>query len=260
MKKLKKFTALFLVLIYTIVATSCKASEKVLEKINAYLTEEYPERSFSVMDYTKRNETSGRYEVNAVCLDDDIEFQIYIYSTITATDSYAVERANMQMEQAIRKEIDLFYKDLSKKFSSIQWLNIYADNAEGYSFRYIDPNKDYKLSDLNNSDIYRVELAEGLTISEVGGAIYDFMDDFYKYTPYIIGKTTFVYTLNQVTYEFTTDAKTTNDLGKTGVVNLLLSNTVTSAEKNGKVIIQPVEFTFISETAEENQNANDIAQ
>ena len=260
MKNIKKFTALFLVMTYMILATSCKASEKVLEKINAYLTEEYPGKNFSVMDYTKRNETSGRYEVNDVCLDDNIEFQIYIYSTITATDSYAVERANIQMEKAIRAEIDLFYKDLSSKFSSIQWLDIYADNAHGYSFRYMDPDKEYKLSDLNNSNIYRVELAEGLTISEVGGAIYDFMDDFYRYTPYVIGETTFVYTLNQVTYEFTTDSKTTNDLSKTGVVNLLLSNTVTSAEKNGKVIIEPVEFTFISETAEENKNANDIAE
>lgn len=260
MKNIKKFTALFLLLGFLLVSASCQASEKVLDKINAYLTEEYPGKTFSVTSYTKRNETSGRYEVDAVCEDDSIKFQLYIYSTITATDSYSVERANMQMEKAIRTEIDLFYADLSSKFSSIQWLDIYADNAVGYSFRYVDHEKEYKLADLNNSDIYRVVLADGLTISEVGGAIYDFMDDFYRYTPYVIGKTTFVYTLNQVTYEFTTDSKTTNDLGKTGVVNLLLSNTVTSAEKNGKVIINPVTFSYISETAEENQNANDIAQ
>ena len=232
MKNIKKFTALFLLLGFLLVSASCQASEKVLDKINAYLTEEYPGKTFSVTSYTKRNETSGRYEVDAVCEDDSIKFQLYIYSTITATDSYSVERANMQMEKAIRTEIDLFYADLSSKFSSIQWLDIYADNAVGYSFRYVDHEKEYKLADLNNSDIYRVVLADGLTISE----------------------------LNQVTYEFTTDSKTTNDLGKTGVVNLLLSNTVTSAEKNGKVIINPVTFSYISETAEENQNANDIAQ
>ena len=260
MKNIKKFTALFLTVGFLFIFASCQASEKVLDKINTYLTEEHPGKSFSITNYTKRNETSGRYEINAVCLDDNIEFQIYIYSTITATDSYSVERANAQMEKAIRTEMDLFHKDLSQKFSSIQWLNIYSDNAIGYSFREMDTEKTYKLSDLNNSGIYRIEFADGLTISEVGGAIYDVMDDFNRFTPYVICETTFIYTLNQVTYEFTTDAKTISDLGKTGVVNLLLSNTVTSAEKNGKVIIAPVEFSYISETAPENQNVIDTEQ
>lgn len=255
MKNIKKFTALFLVVLYIVAATSCRASDKVLEKINNYLTEEYPGKNFSVMDYTKRNETSGRYEVNACCLDDNIEFQIYIYSTISATDSYGVERANIQMEEAIRAELGLFNKNLSEKFKKIQWLDIYDDNASGYSFRYVDVNKDYGIRDLHNSKIYMVEFADGLTISEVGGAIYDFMDDFYSQTTYVVKDTTFVYTLNKVTYEFATDAKSVHELGKTGVVNLLLSNTVTTVENDGRIITSPVEFSYFSESAEENRNA-----
>lgn len=255
MKKFKRFTALFFVVLYLLAATSCQASDKVLQKINNYLTDEYPGKTFEVMSYTQKNETSGRYEVNAVCLDDNIEFEIYIYSTIYASDSYSVLRANEQMEKAIRAELDSFYKNLSGNLKTIQWLDVYEDGAQGYSFRYVDSKKDYTLANLNNTEIYKIEFADGLTISEVGGSIYDFMNDFYSYTPYVVGATTFVYTLNEITYEFTTDAQSIHEMGKTGVVNILLSNTVTSAEKNNKMITSHVEFSYFSESAVPNPNA-----
>ena len=257
MKNIKKVTAIFLVMIYAFAVTSCRASEKVLSKINNYLEDEYPGKTFSVKDYTKRNETSGRYEVNASCNEDNIEFQIYIYSTISATDSYSVKRANIQMEKAIREELSLFNKNLSSKFKTIQWLDIYDDNAYNYSFRHVDAEKEYRIADLHNGGIYMVELADGLTIAEVGGAIYDFMNDFYSHTTLIIKDTVFVYTINSVKYEFKTDAKSAYELGKTGVVNELLSNMATSSDIGKNIYTSPIEFEYFSATAKENKVTDD---
>ncbi len=261
MKNIKKIAALFLLGLYIAIAASCQASDKTLAKINNYLTDQYPGESFTVMSYTKRNETSGRYEVNAVRNssngDNDIDFQIYIYSTISATDSYSVTRANLQMEKAIKEELAKTNKELPEKIAKIQWLDIYDDNAYDYSFRHVDAKKEYTIKDLHYSKIHRVVLADGLTISSVGSAIYDFMNDFYDNTPYVIKDTTFVYSINKVEYEFTTDSKTVHELGKAGITNLLLQNLVTTVENDNRIITSSTKFSYISETAEENRNVVD---
>lgn len=246
MKKLQKISALILVAALLImIITSC-SSEKVIKKVDDYLESEYPNKTFEVIDYTKRTETSGRYEVNLICENDNVEFQMYIYSNISATDSYSVEKTNAVMSELITEKLDFVYgKNFSDKFEKIQYLDIYEDKESDYKFRTVDLDEELSLE--NVKKIYRVEFAEGLTVSDVGSAIYDFLNMFHSYTPCKHMEATFAYTINQISYEFTADSETAFSMGKARVVNEVLKNIVTSAEKNGKFIPQPVRFSAVTE-------------
>ncbi len=245
MKIIKKLVALSLTAALIFMLSAC-SDEKIQKKVNEYLQGEYPGKTFKVEEYTKRSDTSGRYEVDVICLDDGISFMMYIYSNISAFDSYSVEKANKTVSDLVRKEFDALYGNgASDKFKNIQWLDMYDDNAGTYKFRTVDISEDITLSDAE--DIYRVEFIDGLTVADVGSLIYDFMYLFHHNVELgeSFGTATFVYTLGEVDYEYTLDVDAAHELGKTGVVNKVLSNFVTSDEKNSKAPSGMMEFSTI---------------
>lgn len=244
MKNFRKTVACIIAAAFLLIMTSC-SSEKVVNAVNDHLEIEYPGQTFSVKEYTKRTETSGRYEVDVVCQNDNVDFQMYIYSNILSTDSYSVEKANNVMSGLIVDQLTRIHGDVSDVYKKIQWLDIYDDDAVDYRFRSVDISGEITLEDAKS--IYRVELCDGLTISYLGEAIYDFLNMFYSYTPYEFDKATFAYTINQISYEFTIDAKYAHENGKPGVIDKILSNMVTAADKNGKFIVQPVKFSALTE-------------
>ena len=139
MKVLTRILSILLVAALMLSVVSCGTTEEdVYERVRKYLAKEYPSKEFTVIDYEKRNETSGRYEINARCIDDSIDFKIYMYSSIAITDSYSVERANEMMNDLIAEQIS---EDLLSKFKYIKWYDVFADRAADY--RGLDWSQEY---------------------------------------------------------------------------------------------------------------------
>ena len=251
MKTFLRFASLILIVAVCLSLISCGTSEEdVYERVRAYLEKEYPSREFTVMDYEKRNETSGRYEINARCLDDGTEFKIYMYSSIAVTDSYSVERANSMMNEVIASEIG---EDLLKKFSYIEWYNIFADRATDYRFREVDVAESFSLADIN--EIYEIKVSENVSQSEIGGVIYDFMyslcDEYEDGCD--IENVVFTFKIGRYTYRFTTSSKAVLTLGRDGITYYVITNI---ARDNSA--FKDVEFEYF--TAEEIEEAENKAE
>ena len=199
---------------------------------------EYPTKEFTVIDYEKRNETSGRYEINARCLDDSTDFKIYMYSSIAITDSYSVERANAAMSEVVEAVVG---EELLQKFKYVEWHNIFADRATDYRFREVEVKESFTLSDITT--INEIKISDSVTAADVGGVIYDFMyalcDN--PSTPCNVEKAKFVFKIGRYTYHFTTSSEAVLELGRDGVVYYVLKN-VTG--ENGT--FKEVEFEYFS--------------
>ena len=238
MKILVKITALVLLVAICFSLASCDTEEDVYERAQEYLANEYPEKEFTIIDYEKRNETSGRYEINARCLDDSTDFKIYMYSSISVTDSYSVEKANAAMDEAIEAEVG---EELLQKFKYIYWYNIYADRATDYRFREVELRDMYEISNIDS--IYEIRISENVQAADVGGVIYDFMyalcdeaEDGCN-----ISKAEFVFKLGRYTYHFTTSSKAVISLGRDGMVYYVLRNVT-----NESGTFKDVEFEYFS--------------
>ncbi len=246
MSKVLRFVAFLLLVSLVFPLVSCTGYNKsITERVNAYLAEEYPGREFAIIDYEKQNETSGRYEINIRCLDDGVDFKMYMYSSIRVTDSYSVERANAMMNEIVSDELG---KDLYEKFKNITWHNIYAEHVTNYSFRKIELAENFSLAELDT--IYGVKLSSGLREEEIGEVIYDFVyslcdepeDDCE------IELVEFVFQINRVTYRFKTDSKSILNLGEDGVVYYIITN----IEENPSSL-REIKLEYLSgETAENN--------
>ncbi len=251
MRNVSRFVACLLLFALVFSLVSCMGySEDINQRINSYLAKEYPGREFAIIDYEKHNETSGRYEVNMRCLDDGVEFMMYMYSSIAVTDSYSVERANKIMTEIVTEELG---KEFLKKFESITWHNIFADRATNYRFREITLTEKFSLASIG--EIYEIKLASGLSEEELGETIYRFMyelcdeqEDGCK-----INRAQFVFKIDRVTYRFTTDSKAIMSLGEDGLVYYIIRS-ITSAPSSLREV--EMEYLFIeagedTETGEE---------
>jgi disulfide oxidoreductase YuzD len=250
MKILLRLVSLVLIAALCLSFVSCGNEEDVYERVRNYLEKEYPEREFTVLDYEKRNETSGRYEINARCLDDGTEFKIYMYSSIAVTDGYSVERANAMMNEIISSEIG---EEMLKKFKYIKWYNIYADRATDYRFREVPVAEKFSLASLN--EIYEIKVSENVSKSEMGSVIYDFIyslcdepEDECSVT-----KAVFTFKIGRYTYRFTTSSKAVLSLGRDGLTYYVLTNI-----ENDSAPFKDVEFEYF--TAEEIEEAENKAE
>lgn len=222
MRNISRFVAFLLLVSLVFSIVSCTGyNEDVAERINTYLAKEYPGREFAVIDYEKHNETSGRYEINVRCLDDGVEFMMYMYSSIAVTDSYSVERANSMMAELVTDELG---KELSEKIENITWNNIFAERATNYRFCEVELSEKFALAELD--EIYEVELTTALSEEEIGEVIYDFVYELCDETEDSceIERAKFVFKIDRVSYHFTTDSESVLNLGKDGVVYYIITN------------------------------------
>ena len=250
MKILVRLISLLLVFACCFSLVSCGTEEDIHERVQNYLAKEYPSKEFKIISYEKRNETSGRYEINVRCLDDGVEFKIYMYSSIAVTDGYSVERANDMMEAIISEEIG---EELTKKFKYIQCYNIYADRATDYRFREVPMADEFTLADIKS--IYEIRISENIREADIGGVIYDFMyalsdeaeDDADVETA------EFIFKIGRLTYRFKTSSEAVLKLGRDGVIYYVLSNVSSNNSP-----FKDVEFEYF--TAEEIEEAEKEAE
>lgn len=221
MKILIRTLSLFLVAALCFSLCSCSTEEDVYERAQKYLAKEYPTKEFTIIDYEKRSETSGRYEINARCLDDSTDFKIYMYSSIAITDSYSVEKANAAMSELIESAVG---DELLQKFKYVEWYDIYSDRATDYRFREVELKEAFALSDIIT--INEIKISDSVTAAEVGGVIYDFMhslcDD--PASQCDVEKAEFVFKIGRYTYYFTTSSEAVLELGRDGVIYYVLKN------------------------------------
>lgn len=133
-------------------SASCAQLTKYEKKINAYLTEKYPDKSFTLNSYTQRNDKSGRYEVSATCDDDGTDFIIFVYSASNMTDSYLVSKANAKALETIKA---VFPEEVLKYISEIRWLRPYKEDNTDYSFRETENLDSVDISDITSIDTVR---------------------------------------------------------------------------------------------------------
>ena len=228
MKILTRLTALCVLAVMVFSLVSCGYNDDIGDRVVSYLAEEYPDKIFDIIDYEKHNNTSGRYEINIRCRDDGVKFRMYVYSTISVTDGYSVERANSLMKEAVKQELG---ESLVEKFTDIKWYDVYADYAENYRFREVDLYEEVALSDLDN--IHKLQLAYTLSEAEIGAAIYDFVNELCDESAdnCSFESVVFEYKVGRVTYLFTTDSCSILNLGKDGVIHFVLTNLTDSGAK-----------------------------
>lgn len=221
MKLLRRLAAFLAIAMTVFSSVSCGYTMDISERVEKYLAEEYPGRTFDIIDYEKHSNTSGRYEINVRCRDDGIKFRMYIYSSIAVTDGYSVERANYCMSEVMYGEIG---DELSDKIEHIEWYDIYADDAENYRFREIELKENFALKDIEK--IHEIKLANGLDEAEIGEVVYDTVYELCdEYSDYCsVQSIVFTYKISRVSYTLTTDSKSILDLGKDGVVCFILEN------------------------------------
>ncbi len=240
MKIFAKLVSLFLAFSLCFSMVSCNNEEDIYKRAKEYLAKEYPDRKFTIIDYEKRSETSGRYEINARCTDDGdgTDFKIYIYSSIAITDSYSVERANNMMEEIIAEEIG---EELLKKIKYINWYDINADRATGYSFRKVPVTETLSFSDLKEID--EIKIDESVEKADIGGVIYDFMYALCNDTASAcdISKAEFVFKTGRYTYRFTTSSEAILELGRDGTIYYIIKNVVSQSST-----FKDVEFEYFS--------------
>ena len=244
MKIIPKVTALLLVSVFLFSLTSCGYTLDVTERITTHLEKHYPEKSFDIIDYEQHNETSGRYEVNLRCRDDGISFRMFVYSSISITDSYSVERANSGMKELIFDKLDT---ETEEQLKNLQWYDIYADKAANYRFRKIELKEELSLADIES--IYEISLKDGIDPAKIGGYIYDFVYALCAdpANGCAFDSADFVYKIDRTTYTFTVDSQSVLNLGRDGVIHFVITNISDTSKKE-------ISLTYSSEGTVKEEN------
>lgn len=121
--------------------TSCTASKKYEKQVLNYLEDKYEGESFELLSYSNNKKTSSRYEIKAVCLDDDTEFEIYAYSANNISDGYAVTRANNAMRDKLNHIFS--YSEAGKYVTDVRWLRLYNEEYTDYTFMSVENVEKY---------------------------------------------------------------------------------------------------------------------
>lgn len=199
MKYVRKIAALLLVASLILAVCACTPSKKIQNKVYEYLDSKYKGMEFELIDYTQDKETSGKYTVNVKCLTTNVDFEIY-YTSMLTTDSYSVRWANSvidpQLDEALGDARELACVE------DVQWLDLYADDSNGYKFREVDAGISYDVKDVK--EIYRIKLSELEDANEVAQCVYMVITAFGK-EGIELDKATFEFTVEGKPILFTTD-------------------------------------------------------
>lgn len=199
MKYVRKIAAILLAVSFVLAVCACTPSKKVQNKIYEYLNSKYKGMEFELVDYTQDKETSGKYTINVKCLTTDVDFEIY-YTSMFTTDSYSVRWANSvidpQLDEALGDARSLACVE------EIQWLDLYADDSNGYKFREVDAGISYELKDVK--EIYRIKLSELDSANEAAQCVYMVITALDK-KEVELDKATFEFTVEGKPILFTTD-------------------------------------------------------
>lgn len=204
---------------------ACAASDSAIKKANKYLKDKYGNLNFELLDYTQNRTTNGWYIANVRCNDTKTDFVMYI-SSVRMTDSYGVKYVNTQMEKKIVKGPLAAHTDNVK---SVQWLNEFEDGFENYTFRTVDPKQNFEIYDV--SSIYKIELKDVKSISDVAEIIYDTMSVFEEFGA-ILGKTTFVFEIDKYVYTIIADYSVVNDSNEAQFIKDLNDRDIKEKESN----------------------------
>lgn len=194
---------IFFAAAFVFLMCACTASDSAIKKANKYLKDKYGNLNFELLDYTQNRTTNGWYIANVRCNDTNTDFVMYI-SSVWMTDSYGVRYVNAQMEKKIEKGPLAAH---AENIKSVQWLNEFEDGFENYTFRTADPKQNFEIYDV--SSIYKIELKDVKSISNVAEIIYDTMTVFEEFGA-ILGKTTFVFEIDKYVYTVVADYSAVN--------------------------------------------------
>ena len=192
MKTFSKILALVLVLCMVVVLLlSCNKEEKYAEVALKHLETKYETKEFEVKNIVREGNTSGRYVVDAVCDDDNVHFNVFVYSSLLISDGYSVEKANAVMREQFKNTLaDNLLEDY---VSDVEWLRIYNEPHTDYSFVDVDDPESVTVDKVEN--IYKLKFVNGLTLEKVSQLIIDCSDAFSE----DFGS------LESITYEFELD-------------------------------------------------------
>jgi len=192
MKYVRKIAAILFAVAFVLTICACTPSKKVQNKVQDYLDDKYKGMKFEFIDYTQDKETSGKYTIHVKCLTTNVDFEIFCTSMLT-TDSYSVRWANSVMDTQINEALG-DARSLAC-VEEVQWLDLYAEDSNGYKFRDVDAGISYELKDVK--EIYRIKLSELESANEAAQCIYMVMTALDKKEV----------ELDQATFEFTVDGK-----------------------------------------------------
>ncbi len=146
MRKFKVLLCLIAALCaFVLLLTSCTASKKYEKQVLSYLEDKYEGKDFELLSYSKNKKTSSRYEIKAVCLDDDTEFDIYAYSANNISDGYAVTKANNAMSEKLNHIFS--YSEAGKYVTDVRWLRLYNEEDTDYTFMSVENVEKYTSED-----------------------------------------------------------------------------------------------------------------
>ena len=194
----KATLALAAAALFVFALCSCAASDKAIKNANKYLKDKYGNLDFELVDYTQNRTTNGWYIANVRCEDTKTDFVMYI-SNVRMTDSYGVTYVNAQMEKKVKMGPLAEHKDNVK---SVQWLNEFEDGFENYTFRTVNPKQNFEVTDVKA--LYKVELKDVKSVSDVAEIIYDTMTMFEEFGT-LLGKTTFTFEIDTYVYTVVVD-------------------------------------------------------
>lgn len=221
---------------------ACAASDNAIKKANKYLKDKYGNLNFELLDYTQNKTTNGWYIANVRCNDTKTDFVMYI-SSVWMTDSYGVTYVNAVMGKKIMMGPLAAHADNIK---SVQWLNEFEDGFENYTFRTVDPKQSFEVSDI--SSIYKIELKDIKSISNVAEIIYDTMSVFEEFGA-ILGKTTFVFEIDKYIYTIVADYSVVNKSNEAQFIKDLNERDAKEKESN---FLNIISIDFTKEESETN--------
>lgn len=166
-KNMKSVIAILMILSALLVCVSCKPSDRVQKQVDNYLKEKYGDLDFELIGCSQNRSTNGWYVASIRCVDTDVIFSLYL-SSVHVSDSYGVEYANKTMSE---KLLDGPFSVYKNNIESIQWLDVFEDNLDGYEFRNVDASVEYNAIDAKS--LYRVNLKNCNLLSSAASTIYD---------------------------------------------------------------------------------------
>lgn len=197
-KTMKSAIAILMILSALLVCVSCKPSDRIQNQVNDYLTEKYGDLDFELIGCSQNRSTNGWYVASIRCVDTDVIFSIYL-SSVHVSDSYGVEYANKTISQKLLNGPLSEYKN---NIESIQWLDLFEEDLEGYEFRNVDASVEYEAIDAKS--FYRVDLKNCNLLSSAASTIYDIFITM-EASGVMLGESTFYVDVGTHSYRITAD-------------------------------------------------------
>ncbi len=229
MKLAKVISSVALSLGLAFAGVACSSSSDTVEtRIYAYLESKYDNLEFEISGYTQDKSMSGRYEVAASCKETGVDFMVY-HTSLMTTDSYGVEQANAYMNEDMCNLLGAAAE--LANVETIQWLDIYAEDSNGYKFRNVDMHQ-VPMNPLSVTELYRVKLKNIHSANEAAQCV-DMVITVLDMRDIRLQKVTFEFTLGEDLILFTTDTDTV--LGTTYDILEILFTRVNSNEDEGNL-------------------------